>query len=71
MVVTSSSSTPLQKSMPWPRQKALVHSEQDVDLDREAISRAAWDLCSPGRGGRTPGLKMFARWRRDGVSVSD
>lgn len=64
MVVTASSCTPLQKLMPWPRQKALVHSEQDVDLERAAsLGRLAWES---GSGGRVDGSKTMCRRRKDG-----
>ena len=38
MVVTSSSVASLQKSMPCLRQKALVHSEHDLDFERGSSS---------------------------------
>lgn len=49
-VRTSSSSASLQKSMPWLRQKALVHSEHDVDAERAAAwpCRRWWSTGSCG-----------------------
>lgn len=60
-VATSSSLASLQKSMPWLRQKALVHSEHDLDLDRGECGRDR----AASRGGWAAGSGLKTRDRRE------
>lgn len=65
MVTTFSSSASLQKSMPWLRQKAFVHSEQDVEADRRPWADADSGRWPTGRRGWTGGPRGRDRRRRE------
>ncbi len=56
--------------MPWLRQNALVHSEQDDDADRRVLPAGAEGLVSTASRGPSKELRDIDRRREDGDEES-